>query len=535
IAVDETVFVGVKYDGPDSIFLSAIKDNWLSALKQFPKKFGFFDQDNKHGYKEENINTTIRNGLENEWKVLQTIEENKKNLCIANAETFIFFEDDEDQPNYQSNKKEQEKEKEINLSIQQKKNKISLFQSIVELRHLTFTTAMRLEPFPIKKKPYFIPSFPFADPLNREKDGEVVCCDSKSENDESNQSCVTAIALLDQPVDLSVISVLFDFEHHRISLHSFIITALPLTSCRLMPVLDENRVMKTLKGEEIKSLNRVHAGNVNIVKGAFAITNEFLIDYYSNKDKIQENNEDLNLNINKSKPNSFIDAINRLHTHIQRQQAKVNTFLITFPNKKYHKYKLKPNRNNNNNINDEEEYSTSDESPLSNTSSEIGIGLFTSHLTQYNFIYPIPFPQPPMSILYIGGQEKVKEKENSSINTRSQQITKISSKNELNPKKINRHNQLKDVKSLDKLFIASGNTLIIIANGQVQRCTYPYKWFNELAMTNGVKSSFQSNIDNIQLKLGTSMLFIVSASNSSMIVDLNNGSFFEFPGRETDI
>ncbi|KAA6368830.1 MAG: hypothetical protein EZS28_035642, partial [Streblomastix strix] len=209
---------------------------------------------------------------------------------------------------------------------------------------------MRLEPFPIKKKPYFIPSFPFAEPLNREKDGEVVCCDSRSENDESNQS--------------------------------------------------------------------------------------------------------------------------------------------------------------------------------------FGIALFTSHLTQYNFIYPIPFPQPPMSILYIGGQEK--EKENSSINTRSQQITKISSKNELNPKKINRHNQLKDVKSLDKLFIASGNTLIIIANGQVQRHTYPYKWFNELAMTNG-GNCFQSNIDNIQLKLGTSMLFIVSASNSSMIVDLNNGSFFEFPGRETDI
>ncbi|KAA6390397.1 MAG: hypothetical protein EZS28_014077 [Streblomastix strix] len=31
------------------------------------------------------------------------------------------------------------------------------------------------------------------------------------------------------------------------------------------------------------------------------------------------------------------------------------------------------------------------------------------------------------------------------------------------------------------------------------------------------------------------MLFIVSASNSSMIFDLNNGSFFEFPGRDNDI
>ncbi|KAA6355089.1 MAG: hypothetical protein EZS28_049384, partial [Streblomastix strix] len=174
IVVDETVFVGVKYDGPDANFLSAIKDNWSVSLKQFPKKFGFFDQDNKHGYKEENVNTTIRNGLENEWKVLQSIEQTKKNLCIANAETFIFFEDDEDQPNYALN--QQDKEINIQQPLKKKNNSISLFQSINRIRHLTFTTSMKLEPFPIRKKPYFMPSFPFADPLNREKDGEVAGC-----------------------------------------------------------------------------------------------------------------------------------------------------------------------------------------------------------------------------------------------------------------------------------------------------------------------------------------------------------------------
>ncbi|KAA6353642.1 MAG: hypothetical protein EZS28_050831, partial [Streblomastix strix] len=70
---------------------------------------------------------------------------------------------------------------------------------------------MQLEPFPIKKRPFIMPSFPFAEPLSREKDGEV----AGREFDKSNQSCVTAIALLDQPVDLSVISVLFDFELHQ--------------------------------------------------------------------------------------------------------------------------------------------------------------------------------------------------------------------------------------------------------------------------------------------------------------------------------
>jgi hypothetical protein len=51
-------------------YLQVIKENWSNALKYFPGQFGFFNPDNKHRYKEENMNTTIRNGLENEWKVL---------------------------------------------------------------------------------------------------------------------------------------------------------------------------------------------------------------------------------------------------------------------------------------------------------------------------------------------------------------------------------------------------------------------------------------------------------------------------------
>ncbi|KAA6366546.1 MAG: hypothetical protein EZS28_037928 [Streblomastix strix] len=204
----------------------------------------------------------------------------------------------------------------------------------------------------------------------------------------------------------------------------------------------------------------------------------------------------------------------------------------------------------------------------------VGIALFTSHLTQYNFIYPIPFPQPPLSILYIGGQEK------DSVHNNPQSTLKSNQKNELNSKKISRHSQQKDVRSLDKLFIASGNTLIIITNGQVLRHTYPYKWFNDLVITNGANwylpaptnqqqqpqsiekikspalnyqssvsdvsihsqnqqqsahSSFQSNLDSIHLKIKSSILFIVSASNASMIVDLSTGQFFEFPGKNTDI
>ncbi|KAA6361685.1 MAG: hypothetical protein EZS28_042788, partial [Streblomastix strix] len=297
IVVDETVFVGVKYDGPDANFLSVIKDNWSSALKQFPGKFGFFDPDNRHGFKEENMNITIRNGLENEWKVLQTVEKSKKNLCVANADTFIFFEDGEDQPK-QVLQGDQQKKKHLTQHSNNKKNNISMFKTINRIRHLAFTTSMQLMPFPIRKKPYIMPSFPYTTPLNRERDGEVAgpglseiekrgriqlpeyiqsTISAKKSNhnlqmdnnsNTNNCSCTTAIAIVDQPVGTSAISLLFDFEHHSIQMHSFVLAAIPPQTSRIMPVIDENRVMKTLKGEEIKLINRVHTDNLNIVKGA---------------------------------------------------------------------------------------------------------------------------------------------------------------------------------------------------------------------------------------------------------------------------
>ncbi|KAA6368048.1 MAG: hypothetical protein EZS28_036424 [Streblomastix strix] len=304
IVVDETVFVGVKYDGPDANFLSVIKDNWSVSLKQFPKKFGYFDPDNKQGYKEENMNAILRNGLENEWKVLQSIEQNKKNLCIADADTFIFFEDDDED---------------------QQPNHISLFEIINRVRHLTFTTSMKLEPFPIKNKPYLMPSFQFTNPLNRERDGEVACSglseidgqgriqipeyapsskykhmkSIKREYDEqkgrlynnSSKYCTTTIALVDQPVGTSVISLLLDFKNHRISLHSFVIPALPPSASRLMPVIDDSRVIKTLKGEDIRLFNRVHTGDINVVKSALMKSNILLNQYFSKNITINKEDE----------------------------------------------------------------------------------------------------------------------------------------------------------------------------------------------------------------------------------------------------
>jgi hypothetical protein len=45
---------------------------------------------------------------------------------------------------------------------------------------MVFTTSLKLEPFPIRKRPFIMPSFSYTNPLNRERDGEV-CCGGLSE------------------------------------------------------------------------------------------------------------------------------------------------------------------------------------------------------------------------------------------------------------------------------------------------------------------------------------------------------------------
>ncbi|KAA6378797.1 MAG: hypothetical protein EZS28_025677, partial [Streblomastix strix] len=560
----ETVFVGVKYDGPDANFLSVIKDNWSSALKQFPGKFGFFDSDNRHGYKQENMNITIRNGLENEWKVLQSIEQNKKNLCIANAETFIFFEDDDDQPIYVQRESTQKRNVQSHSSHNKNKNYISLFEAINRVRHLTFTTSMRLEPFPIRKKPFIMPSFPYTSALNREQDGEVACTglneierkgriqipeyyssiipykrksnhnqqmdenskssSSKSELANNNQSCATAIAIIDTPAALSLFQLLFDFDNHRISIDSFIISALPPQASRAMVVLDELNVMKTLKGENINLLNRVHCGDANVVKGALVKHNEFLKDYYSKQSLQQQENDNKDMNINdednstntprslrsisqysntssdfdsEQQYNSQNDATKRLYKHICRQQFQVDAFIITFPNKSMRKQRSKVlghDEESSNSIKEEQNLSTN------SSSSENESKMNDLKLTLNN--------------------QEMPEDEDSLII--SNNPTKSDNKSFAGNETIPNFHPLLIVSSIGIGFFTSHQTLL--------KFKFPIP-FSEPPMK---EQSTKSDLDDVHLKIGTSMLFIISASNSSLIVDLSSGSFFEFPGRETN-
>ncbi|KAA6363010.1 MAG: hypothetical protein EZS28_041463 [Streblomastix strix] len=202
---------------------------------------------------------------------------------------------------------------------------------------MNFTTSMRLELFLIREKLIIMSSFSYTTPLNRERDGEVagpglseihnhgriqipeyissvysirqsrqgiqiddestLSTKSKAETRVSHFVFITAIALVDQPVGVNGIQFLFDFEHHCILMHLFIIVALPPSSPRIMPVIDENSVMKRLKGGHIKVMIHTHSRDANVVKDILAKNSEFLKDYYSqgslNQDNDKDNNNDV--------------------------------------------------------------------------------------------------------------------------------------------------------------------------------------------------------------------------------------------------
>ncbi|KAA6362031.1 MAG: hypothetical protein EZS28_042442, partial [Streblomastix strix] len=495
---------------------------------------------------------------------------------------------------------------------------------------------------------------------------------SKTDIDQSSQCCTTAIALTDTPAGLSLLSLQFNFDQHRISLHSFAMSAIPPSASRLMPVIDENRVIKCLKGEEIKLLNRVHACDMNIVKSALSKNSDFLNQYFSQtglSDDIDENNLDENRssfafgsqnsivhhignspNINyQSRLIAQRNSTNQLRKYITRQQFKDNTFIITFPNKLQHKHRIQTigndpdkssedgsklssttgtetsdNTDNMRLVMDQDDLTDNSDTFVISRSSSIsnnnnnnnnaflvnetilnfhpflmitshGVTLFTSHLTILKFIFPIPFSQPPMCCLYSGGYETNTQKQ---LNQQNQSST-------TEYKRSSRHGSQNNIRAIDKLFISSGNALTIIANGQTQHHFYPYKYFNELVMTNGANwflpipnkpispidplyqqsspslqsqssttnqlqiksqplsqdldnksqlsvqlsldqdiqssqlqssdgSSVKSEIDDVQLRIRSPLLFIISASNSSMTVDLSTGGFYDFPEKESE-
>ncbi|KAA6373173.1 MAG: hypothetical protein EZS28_031300, partial [Streblomastix strix] len=668
VVVDETVFVGVKYDGPEASFLSVIKNNSSVALRSLPGKFGFFNPDYPIKANEDNVNITIDNGLENEWSIIQNTDSTKMNVKVAHAETFVFFENDEDQPGYNSNDDKKKDQRQTN----KKRKKASFFNMICRIRHLTFTTAMHLQPFPIKRLPYIMPTFPYPPPLGREKDGEVagaglgfVQCqgrqqlpefvpvptsfhqtkqqqnteDSKKDSDDNGKCCITALALADIPAATSCVNIMLDFEHHRLSFHQFMFTALPSSSSRVMPVLDENRVMETLKGGQLGVPVRIHAGNVDIVKTAMSITNRFITDLYNLKNKVDtrlpsslslhhepDSSNTLTSNTSNSTspfPNTQIlgpidygsdtrhENVNKLHKYISWQQYKLNVTFVTFPISNHHRKKkrkstqLQINDKDNENI---VEYTSTDESDndddyvqfaddhASQTDPNIsfgiqgcqqnkrcllsskrqilnfhpflvfssqGIALITSHMSVYRYEFPIPFSDPVMTVMYTGGQDLESNLYHHSPNSSSTEQSK----------KLRRHKHQKNIGTQDKLIIGAGKSLTIIMTGKAQLHTYPFKWINDLAMTNGArwfKGSQQSTMSSpklnsslrgreveviskqqkpnslnnyggsndmpeIQMRLGSSMMFVISSNSQSMIVDLHSGKFSEFPGKEEEI
>ncbi|KAA6379929.1 MAG: hypothetical protein EZS28_024544, partial [Streblomastix strix] len=156
-AVDETVFIGLQYDGPDATFLNLLKQNPENAFSEIGQEYGI----NK--WKDNNVEFYIKNGLQDEWglnnsigSVGYTIFSPKQNpnpnsaqslvqkVCLAHAETFIFMDTKEID--------EQGTDQQINYTNQSKsiieEERKGLYDIMYRVRHMVFTSSIHLPLFP---------------------------------------------------------------------------------------------------------------------------------------------------------------------------------------------------------------------------------------------------------------------------------------------------------------------------------------------------------------------------------------------------
>ncbi|KAA6353040.1 MAG: hypothetical protein EZS28_051433, partial [Streblomastix strix] len=137
--VDETVFVGLSYDGPDASFMYNVSEKMNETLGSIP-----YSQ-----HWRPNMVAGINNGLEETWltqqmnnnvnqtqqntQLNQEVGTNQVKIDIACSRTFLFTEDEENE-----------------LINRNEFAENSLFDTITRVRHAAFTQKLLLQEFPFQ-------------------------------------------------------------------------------------------------------------------------------------------------------------------------------------------------------------------------------------------------------------------------------------------------------------------------------------------------------------------------------------------------
>ncbi|KAK2958113.1 hypothetical protein BLNAU_6817 [Blattamonas nauphoetae] len=261
IVVDETIFVGVSYDGPPAYVLEEFTQYPSTAMSMIPTISG-------HSYV-----IDIQNGMEDIWKIQRPFEQNsgeghcidepidlrtnKKILLSCFAKTFVFFEKDFDstQSGIQRN------------DISQEFPIPHIYSLINRVRDFSFAATLVTPPFPKYPKSASlspVPPIPGQDYLRKSYDLPTFnLCGTE------NQNCTVGLVLCDTPAAVALLCPVFDFTHQTVMLlpHSFV--ALSPSSSRLL--IDEQQLFtKHLKNATLRQMVHVDCQNAHVHKAVLS-------------------------------------------------------------------------------------------------------------------------------------------------------------------------------------------------------------------------------------------------------------------------
>ncbi|KAA6395162.1 MAG: hypothetical protein EZS28_009310 [Streblomastix strix] len=186
--VDESVLVGLTYDGPGAELMYAISQNMDETLENIPQMFGWGD-----GYE-----AVIENGLEHIWrakqkqkvcnKIKMVQESEKEKVVIAQANMIIFSE-------------------EGNNETFEEKNII--LDSILRIRHVAYMNRMILSDFPFNQS---------------------------DDRDHTLDEIVNIYAIVDTAEGVCLLSINLDFSKQTMKLGPFVMIGIPNSSSRIITI-----------------------------------------------------------------------------------------------------------------------------------------------------------------------------------------------------------------------------------------------------------------------------------------------------------
>ncbi|KAA6386724.1 MAG: hypothetical protein EZS28_017750 [Streblomastix strix] len=209
--VDETVLIGLQYDGIGSNLMYDISEKMDETLLNIPQMFDWGDQ----------YYVSIENGLENIWKAKQKSKENqneqveeKEKIIIAKTQTFIFTE--------------QVSNETINGSN-------LILDTILRVRHAEYIKKIQLSEFPFE---------------------------SLSDKDHQYNNIASIYTIVDTAEGVSLLLLNLDFNNRSMKLGSFAVVGLPNTSSRIIAlhntsIHDSNQLAEEILNQTLKETEQV--------------------------------------------------------------------------------------------------------------------------------------------------------------------------------------------------------------------------------------------------------------------------------------